>query len=98
MTSPVSTPVPVPVSAALVSVFTCDCKPGFNWKTKATYKAHFTSQRHLQNETRKQELEHRKAVTRLQIEVNRLRLENIKLRRLYLKLLLTKEQEDPLQI
>ena len=71
----------------IVEVYTCDCRPSFNWKNKNTYKAHFRSQRHKQLETAAQELDHRKTVVRLQIEVDKLKAENEQLKDKYTALL-----------
>lgn len=71
----------------VVEVFTCECRTGFNWKTKATYRTHFKSQRHKAHEITAQELEHRKSVTRLQIEADKLKSENVKLMEMYMQLM-----------
>ena len=68
-------------------VFTCDCKKGFNWKNKNTYKYHFKSNRHTNYETKLQEKEHRKEITILQIKYDKLERDNNKLKDLYLNLL-----------
>ena len=40
---------------SLVQVLTCDCNPGFNWKSKATFNAHKRSQRHLNYENKRKD-------------------------------------------
>ena len=40
---------------SLVQALTCDCNPGFNWKSKATFSTHKKSQRHLNYEKKRRE-------------------------------------------
>lgn len=84
----------------LLEVFSCPCNPGFNWKNKNTFKAHFNSKRHKQHSTTELELDHRKRITRLQIELDKITAEHLKLKELYFKLLyeydtLKKKHEAP---
>lgn len=68
----------------ITEVFTCNCRLGFNWKNKNTYRAHKNSNRHQSYDKSNQEKVHRINVNKLQIELNKLNLENIQLRELYL--------------
>lgn len=66
-------------------VYTCKCREGFNWKTQKTYRGHFKSKRHENYETEIQEFEHRKNITQLQIDFDRLK-------RLYAEVVLENER------
>lgn len=68
----------------ITEVYTCNCRPNFNWKNKNTYRAHKKSNRHQSFEKSSQEKEHRINVNKLEIELNKLKLENKQLRELYL--------------
>jgi hypothetical protein len=68
----------------ITPVFTCNCRPEFNWKNKNTFRAHKNSNRHQSYEKSFQEKEHRINVNKLVIELNKLKLENKQLRELYL--------------
>jgi arginyl-tRNA--protein-N-Asp/Glu arginylyltransferase len=72
------------VNNVITKVFTCGCNNGFNWKTNTTYKAHFKSKTHISWETKNQEFDHRKTITRLQNELIKIQLEHDKLKKLYL--------------
>ena len=68
----------------ITEVFTCKCKPDFNWKNNNTYRAHFNSNRHQKYEKNYQEKENRKIINKLEIELKKLIFENNQLRELYL--------------
>jgi len=72
----------------IVETYECRCKPGFRWKTRSSFRAHYKSNRHTNMETQEQELENRKTVTRLQIELDKEKTKNKVLKKLYLELLL----------
>ena len=72
------------MSLSVAEVFTCNCKPGFNWKNKNTFKMHKASIRHKSYEKSIQEKTNRININKLQIELNRLELENSRLRELFL--------------
>lgn len=74
------------INNKIVSVLTCECKPGFNWKNKNTYNAHKKSLRHKLYEINKEEREYKININKIQIEYNKLKLENMQLRELYLNL------------
>lgn len=76
-----------PDNQPIVQVFTCECNPNFNWKNKSTFNRHFKSQRHISFDTKGQELDHRKNITKLQIELDKTKTELNKLKDIYLKLL-----------
>lgn len=65
-------------------VFTCECRPDFNWKNKHTYKNHKKSIRHQNYEKINQEKEHRKNITKLQIEYDKLKRDMTQLKELYI--------------
>ena len=71
-------------SSEIVTVLTCGCNDGFNWKSKTTYKEHFKSKRHITYETIQQELDHRKTITKLQNELIKLQNDHEKLKKMYL--------------
>lgn len=71
----------------IVEVFNCNCRPGFNWKNRNTFKCHFKTNRHVSYQNKQQELEHRKNITTIQIEIDKLKRENEKLKELLLKAL-----------
>ena len=72
------------INTSITEVFTCECRPGFNWKNKKTYKIHKNSIRHKNYETLNEDKQNRININKMQIELNRLKLENNKLRELFL--------------
>lgn len=54
----------------------CDCNPGKVYASKSTFNTHKKSKRHKAWETKNQELDHRKTITRLQNEIESLKIKN----------------------
>jgi hypothetical protein len=69
----------------LIEIYTCECNPKFNWKNKKTYLNHKKSKRHQNFENNNKEKNNRITLTKLQIEINKLKLENTKLKELFLE-------------
>jgi hypothetical protein len=68
----------------IVPVLTCECKPGFNWKTLTTFKKHKTSKRHLALDQGKQDVNYRKIITDLQNKNIQLEVELDHWKKMYL--------------
>ena len=52
----------------ITEVYTCNCRPNFNWKNKNTFRAHKKSNRHKGFEKSSQEKDHRINITLHKLE------------------------------
>lgn len=59
----------------IIHVHTCDCNPGYTYKTRSSYNAHLMSKRHEAWDQKQDNRSHRERITELENQVSRLKTE-----------------------
>lgn len=72
-------------------IYTCPCKENFTYASKASYNQHFKSNRHILYTKQTEEIDSRKKIHNLEIEVSKLKRETEIWKTKYLELSLKYE-------
>lgn len=59
----------------IIQVYTCDCNPGYTYKSKTSYNNHITTKRHQAWESKQNNRSYRERITELENQISRLKVE-----------------------